>query len=109
MEKIKQPKTLISPHLRTVRFKEVKENALASEGKSSIMLTRNKINMRVMTSHNETSSKNHSLLSQHVDPSKAQSTHNRKYSLEQAAFWHEVKVVCCLPTCFLHSRLLTFA
>ena len=57
--------------------------------------------MRVMTSHNETSSKHHSLLSQHVDPSKAQSTHNRKYSLEQAAFWHEVKVV--LPTDLLFT------
>ena len=50
--------------------------------------------------------KSHSLHSQNVDPSRAYSTCKRKYSLEQAAFWHKVKVVCCLPTHFLHSRYL---
>ena len=28
----------------------------------------------------------------------------RKPICEQAAFWHEVKVVCCLPTPFSHSN-----
>ena len=33
-------------------------------------------------------------------------TVREKNSLEQAAFLHEVKVVCCLPTPFLHYQAL---
>ena len=33
--------------------------------------------------------------------------HQRKNSLEQAAFWHQVKVKCCLLTPFLHAKLTT--
>ena len=33
-------------------------------------------------------------------------TRQRKKSLEQTAFWHEVKVVCYLPTPFLHYNLV---
>ena len=32
----------------------------------------------------------------------------KKNALEQAAFWHEVKVVRCLPTPFTHEKLITF-
>ena len=32
----------------------------------------------------------------------------RQNSLEKAAFWQEVKVVCCLPTPLLHAKLITF-
>ena len=33
--------------------------------------------------------------------------HQRKNSLEQAAFWLQVKVKCCLLTPFLHAKLTT--
>ena len=33
--------------------------------------------------------------------------HQRRNLLEQAAFWHQVKVKCCLPTLFLHAKLIT--
>ena len=64
MEKIKQPKTLIYRNEEFYVSKEIKENALASEGESSIMPTRNnnltqKINMPVTTSQHETGGKKH--------------------------------------------------
>ena len=27
---------------------------------------------------------------------------------KKAVFWHEAKVVCCLPIPFLHARVITF-
>ena len=71
--------------------------------RGQIMPTRNnkpqKVNMRVTTSQFEISGKNH--IGQNVFlPSVIYPSEKKK--LEQAAFWHEVKVVCCLPTPFLH-------
>ena len=54
--------------------------------------------MRVTTSQYEKSGKNH-ICSVKTFSSRAWSNRPRKKnSLEQAAFWHEVKVVCCLLT-----------
>ena len=71
------------------------------------MPTRNnkpqKVNMRVTTSQFEISVKNH--IGQNVFlPSVIYPSEKKK--LEQAAFWHEVKVVCCLLTPFLHYFFL---
>ena len=52
MEKIKQPKTLIKPQEQLYVSKEVKENALASEGKNK--QKPQKIDMRVTPSQYET-------------------------------------------------------
>ena len=54
--------------------------------------------MRVPTSQYEISGKNH-ICSVKTFSSGAKSTHQRKKnSVEQAVFWHEVKVVCWLLT-----------
>ena len=57
------------------------------------------INMHVTTSQNEITSKNHIF--------SFKTLQSRKNSLQKAAFWHEVKVVCCLLTPFLHAPLIT--
>ena len=64
--------------------------------------------MRVTTSQYEKSGKNH-ICSVKTFSSRAWSNRPRKKnSLEQAAFWHEVKVVCCLLTpLFTLSRFFT--
>ena len=63
------------------------------------------VNMRVTTSQFEISGKNH--ISQNVFlPSVIYPSEKKKKKLEQAAFWHEVKVVCCLPNPFLHYFIL---
>ena len=80
--------------------KEVKENALASEGKSCQPEKNNRSNnMRATTPQYEISGKNH-LLSQNVFLQRIIYPSVKQTSLEQAAFWHEVKVLCCLPTPF---------
>ena len=58
--------------------------------------------MRVTTSQYEISGKNH-IFSIKTKPSRAENTHWKK-----TAFWYEVKGVCCLPTPFLHAKLITF-
>ena len=93
-------KPLFSRNKELYISKEVKENALSSE----IMPTRKdnkpqKINMHITTSQYEISDKNH--ISSVKTFFLTIRTRQRKHSLEQAAFWHEV-VVCCLPTPFLH-------
>ena len=61
--------------------------------------------MRDTTSQFEISGKNH--ISQNVFlPSVIYPSEKKKKKLEQAAFWHEVKVVCCLPNPFLHYFIL---
>ena len=77
--------------------------------RGQIMPTRNnkpwKVNKRVTTSQVEISGKNH--ISQNVFlPSVIYPSEKKKKILEQAAFWHEVKVVCCLPTRFLIILLI---
>ena len=57
--------------------------------------------MRVMTSQYEISGKNH-ICSVKTFSFRYNLPAREKNSLEQAAFWHEVKVVCCLLTSFLH-------
>ena len=56
--------------------------------------------MRVTTSHYEIIGKNQIAQSKRFSPE-----HNlpvrEKNSLERAAFWHEIKGMCCLPTTFL--------
>ena len=91
--------------------KEVKENALASEGKShrpDTTTVENQYACQNLSVWNKRQKSN--LLSQSVDSFRAWSTHQTKNSLEQEVFWHEVKVVCCPPTPFLHScmKLITF-
>ena len=66
---------------------------LSTRLKGKIMPTSNKpqkINMRITTSQYETSGKNNTHLLRRNLPAGGEK------SLEQAAFWHEVKVVCCL-------------
>ena len=58
--------------------------------------------MHVTISQCEISDKNN-IFSFKTKPSRAE-----KNSLEKAAFWLEVKVVCCLPTPLLHAKLITF-
>ena len=75
--------------------------------RGQIMPTRNnkpqKVNMLVTTSQFEIRGKNH--ISQNVFlPSVIYPSQKKK--LEQTAFWHEVKVVCFLPTPFLHYFIL---
>ena len=60
--------------------------------------------MRVMTSHYEISVKPH-LLSQNLTLQSIIYPPEKKNILEQIAFWHEVKVVCCLMTPFSHYTL----
>ena len=55
--------------------------------------------MRVMTSQYEISGKNH-ICSVKTFSFRCNLPAREKNSLEQAAFWHELKVVCCLPTSF---------
>ena len=57
-----------------------------------------------MTSHYEISVKPH-LLSQNLTLQSIIYPSEKKKILEQIAFWHEVKVVCCLMTPFSHYRL----
>ena len=58
--------------------------------------------MRVMTSQYETSGKKH-IYSVNAQNPVYNIPSKEKKSLEQAEFWHEEKVVCRLPTPFLHS------
>ena len=58
------------------------------------------INMHVTTSQFEISSKNHIWSVKTFPPEHNYPSEKKKKLLEQAAFWHEVKVVCCLPTPF---------
>ena len=69
-----------------------------------------KINMHVTISQYETSSKNQICPVKVQIPSEHDLHTREKNSMEQEAFWHEVKVVCCLLTPFLHScmKLITF-
>ena len=79
-----------------------KENALASEHKSC---QPEKINMRVTTSQYEIylilASKIH-ICSVKTFSSKALSTRQRKQ-----LFWHELKVMCCLPIPFFYTGEVT--
>ena len=50
------------------------------------------------TSQYETGGKNNAHLLSHYLPAR-----EKIHAFEQAAFWEEEKVVCCLPTPFLHT------
>ena len=90
MDKNKEPNSLTWQQKELYASKEVKENALASEGISRRpeIQKPQKINKGVMTmtmtitfAHSKQNTPEHNLLAR------------KKSILEQAAFWHEVKVV----------------
>ena len=107
---IKQPEILIYPQWRTLDFKRgQRKNALASKGKlcrPETMPTGNQYARHELSVWNK-QQKSH-LVSQNVFLQNIiYPWEKKKKLLEQAAFWHEVKVVCCLPTPFftLWTRL----
>ena len=71
--------------------------------------------MTTITSDNQYTCHDLSILKERENHNFAQSKltlqhiiyHQRKNSLEQAAFWHQVKVKYCLPTPFLHAKMTT--
>ena len=66
--------------------------------------------MTTITSDNQYACHDLSLLNERENHNFAQSKltlRHKENSLEQAAFWHQVKVKCCLPTPFLHAKLIT--
>ena len=72
--------------------------------------------MTTITSDNQYACHDLSVLNERENHNFAQSKltlqniiyHQRKNSLEQAVFWHQVNVKCCLPTPFLHAKLIAF-
>ena len=108
MEKLNNLKPLISCNEELYISKEgKKQNALTSEGKSC---RPEKINMRVTTSQSEY------IFNKRPKFTFAQSKrflpkHNLRdrenNSLEQAAFWHKVKVVCSLPISLFYPGEIT--
>ena len=94
LEKIKQPKHLFSRNEDHCISKEVKGNALASKSKSCRPETITVENQYGCHDLSVCNNRQNVFLQSVIYPSE-------KNSFEQA-FWHEVKVVCYLPTPFLH-------
>ena len=82
------------------------QNALASEGQSC---RPEKINMRVTTSQYEIFNKRPKFTFARSKrfPPKHNLPDKGNNSLEQAVFWHEVKVVRCLPIPFFYAGEIT--
>ena len=84
-----------------------KENALASEGKSC---RPEKIDMRVTTPQYElyfNKPPKFTFAQSKRFPPKHNLPNKENNSLEEAAFWHEVKVVCCLPIPLFYTSEIT--
>ena len=99
LEKLNNLKPLISCNEELyITKEEKKENALASEGKSC---RPEKINIHVMTSEFEIYFNNErpkfTFAQSKCFPPKYNLPDKENNSLEQAVFWNEVKVVCCVP------------
>ena len=101
--KLNNLKPLFSRNEEHCISKEVKENTLASKGKScrpeTTIIAENACHDLSVGNKRQKSHlpcQNVFLRGMYNLPAR------KKNLLEQAAFWHEVKVVCCLPTSFLH-------
>ena len=108
MEKLNNLTPLNSSNEELYISKEVnKENALASEGKSC---RPEKINMRVTTFQYElyfNKPPKFTFAQSKRFPPKHNLPNKENNSSEEAAFWHEVKVVCCLPIPLFYTSEIT--
>ena len=105
LEKLNKLKPSISRNEELYISKEAKtENALASEGKS---FRPEKINTRVKTRPLSMKRPKFTFAQSKSFPPKHNLPDRENNSLEQAAFLHEVKVVCCLPIPFFYTGEIT--
>ena len=105
MEKLNKLKPSISRNEQLYISKEAKtENALASEGKS---FRPEKINMRVKTRSLSMKRPKFAFAQSKSFPPKHNLPDKENNSSEQAAFLHEVKVVCWLPIPLFYTGEIT--